>query len=48
MGRADMKFLVSILMDSPLYLTLSHEERLSLLVALTKEYPCLLNAPSII
>jgi len=48
MDRAKMKLLVSILMDSPLYLTLSHEERLSLLFALTKEYPYLSNDPSLI
>jgi hypothetical protein len=48
MGRAKMKLLVSILMETPLYLTLSHEERLSLLSTLTKEYPYLLNDPSII
>ena len=48
MDRAKMKLLVSILMDSPLYLTLSHEERLSLLFALTKEYPYLSNEPSLI
>lgn len=47
MGRAHMKLLVSILMDSPLYLTLSHEERLSLLIALTKDHPCLLNDLSV-
>ncbi len=44
MDKAKMKFLVSILKDSPLYVTLSHEERLSLLFALTRDYPCLLKA----
>jgi hypothetical protein len=44
MDRAKMKLLVSILMDSPLYPTLSHEERLSLLFTLTKDYPYLSKA----
>jgi len=48
MEWAKMRLLVSILMDSPLYLTLNHEERLSLLFALTKDYPHLLDAPSVV
>lgn len=41
MGRYKMKKLISILMESPLYLTLSVEERLSLLTRLEGSYPLL-------
>jgi len=46
--RVKMKLLVSILMDSPLYQTMSHEERLTLLFALAKDYPNLLDASSFV
>ena len=43
MDKGNMKILVSILMDSPLYMTLTHEERMALLFGLVKDYPYLLN-----
>ncbi len=43
MSRNTMKRLVSILMESPLYLTLSVSERRSLLASLTASYPFLLD-----
>jgi hypothetical protein len=43
MDRAKMRMLVSILMDSPLYMTMTHEERIALLFRLLKEYPSLNN-----
>jgi len=39
MSRDKTKNLVSILMESPLYLTLPVEERLSLVTKLTERYP---------
>ena len=44
MDRAKMRILVSILMDSPLYMTMTHEERIALLFRLIKEYPALNNS----
>ena len=41
MARHEIKNLVSILMESPLYLTLPVEERLSLITRLTGSYPFL-------
>jgi hypothetical protein len=41
MRREDMKELISILMNSPLYLTLSVEERYGLVVRLIQDYPLL-------
>jgi len=41
MDRARMKVLVSILKESPLYETISHEEKISLLFKLLKDYPSL-------
>ncbi len=43
MSRNAMKHLVSILMESPLYLTLSVSERRSLLENLTESYPFLME-----
>ena len=43
MDMAKMRMLVSILMDSPLYMTMTHEERIALLFRLVKEYPSLSN-----
>ena len=36
-----MKILVSILKESQLYMTMTHEEKIALLYRLLKEYPCL-------
>lgn len=44
MDRAKTKVLISILKDSPLYETLPHEEKISLLSRLEKEYPSLFSA----
>ncbi len=44
MEKARAKFLVSILRDSSLYQTMSHEEKMSLLSRLEKDYPTLFNA----
>lgn len=41
MARHRIKTLVSILMESPLYLTLPVEERLSLITRLAGSYPSL-------
>ncbi|MHB8880088.1 MAG: hypothetical protein ACYC69_01105 [Thermodesulfovibrionales bacterium] len=41
MDMAKMRMLVSILMDSPLYMTMTHEEKIALLFRLVKEYPSL-------
>ena len=41
MARNRIKNLVSILMESPFYLTLPVEERLSLITRLTGSYPSL-------
>ncbi len=41
MDKAKAKLLVSILMDSSLYQTMSHEEKISLLLRLEKDYPSL-------
>ncbi len=43
MEMAKMRMLVSILMDSPLYGTLTHEEKFALLFSLAKQYPALFN-----
>jgi len=42
--KITMKMLVSILMESQLYMTLTHEEKIALLTRLLKEYPYLGNA----
>ena len=39
-----MKILVSILKESELYMTMTHEEKIALLHQLLKEYPCLGNS----
>jgi hypothetical protein len=44
MDQLKAKALISILIDSPLYLTLSLEERNSLLLRLAASYPCLFSA----
>ena len=43
MDKEKMRMLVTILMDSPLYMTMTHEERMALLFRLVKDYPCLIN-----
>ncbi len=44
MDRAKAKVLVSILKDSSLYQTMSHEEKTSLLSRLEKDYPAIFDA----
>ncbi|MEJ2685326.1 MAG: hypothetical protein P8Z71_13150 [Candidatus Sulfobium sp.] len=44
MDKAKAKVLVSILKDSPLYHTMSHEEKNALLSRLEKDYPTIFNA----
>jgi hypothetical protein len=39
-----MRMLVSILKESQLYMTMTHEERIALLYRLLKEYPSLGNS----
>jgi hypothetical protein len=41
MDKAKAKILVSILMDSSLYHTMSHQEKISLLSRLERDYPSL-------
>jgi hypothetical protein len=41
MDMAKMRMLVSILRESPLYLTMTHEDKIALLFKLLKEYPFL-------
>ena len=41
MDKAKLKVLVDILMDSSLYETMTHDEKVSLLSQLEKDYPCL-------
>jgi hypothetical protein len=41
MDMTEMKMLVSILKESQLYRTMTHEERIALLFRLLKEYPFL-------
>jgi hypothetical protein len=36
-----MRMLVSILRESPLYMTMTHEDKIALLFKLLKEYPFL-------
>lgn len=43
MDKAKAKFLVSILRDSSLYQTMSHEEKISLLSRLEKECSTIFN-----
>ena len=43
MDRAKAKVLISILKDSSLYQTMSHEEKNSLLSRLEKDYPAIFN-----
>jgi hypothetical protein len=43
MNKGKMRMLVSILKESPLYITLTHEEKMSLLLGLAEEYPSLIN-----
>jgi hypothetical protein len=43
MDKAKAKFLVSILRDSSLYQTMSHEEKISLLARLEREYSTIFN-----
>jgi len=44
MDITKMRMLVSILRESQLYMTLTHEERIALLFRLLKEYPYLGNS----
>lgn len=44
MDKAKAKVLVSILKDSPLYETMSHEEKICLLSRLENDYPSIFNA----
>ncbi len=44
MDKAKAKVLVSILKDSPLYETMSHEEKISLLSRLQEDYPSIFGA----
>jgi hypothetical protein len=44
MDKAKAKVLVSILKDSSLYQTMSHEEKNSLLSRLEKDYPAIFDA----
>jgi hypothetical protein len=44
MDRAKIRVLVSILKESPLYETISHEEKIYLLFKLLKDYPLLFDA----
>jgi hypothetical protein len=41
MDKAKMKFLVSILKESPFYQSISHKEKIALLSGLLEEYPSL-------
>jgi hypothetical protein len=41
MDMANMRMLVSILKESQLYMTMTHEEKIALLFKLLKEYPFL-------
>jgi len=43
MDKSKAKFLVSILRDSSLYQTMSHEEKISLISRLEKEYSAIFN-----
>ncbi len=43
MDITTMRMLVSILKESQLYITMTHEERIALLFRLLKEYPSLGN-----
>jgi len=45
MDRGKIKALVDILMDSSLYETMTHDEKISLLSRLEKDYPSLFKAP---
>jgi len=42
--NATMKILVSILKESQLYMTMTHEEKIALLHRLLKEYPYIGNS----
>jgi len=44
MDKSKTKFLVSILRDSSLYQTMPHEEKISLLLRLEKEYSTIFYA----
>lgn len=44
MEKAKTKFLVSILKDSSLYQTMSHEEKIYLLSKIERDYPSIFNA----
>lgn len=46
MDITTMRLLVSILKESQLYITMTHEERIALLIRLLKEYPSLGNSLS--
>ncbi len=41
MGLIKLKTLVSILRESELYITMTHEEKIALLFRLVRDYPCL-------
>jgi hypothetical protein len=44
MDISTMKMLVSILKESQLYMTMTHEERIALMYKLLKDYPSLGNS----
>jgi len=44
MDTTTMRMLVSILKESQLYMSMTHEERIALLFRLLKEYPFLGNS----
>ena len=43
MDMTKMRMLVSILKESQLYCTMTHEEKITLLFSLAKQYPSLFN-----
>lgn len=43
MDKGKMRMLVTILMDSSLYETMTHEEKMALLFRLIKDYPALIS-----
>ncbi len=45
MDKAKTRVLVSILKDSSLYKTMSHQEKITLLSRLEEDYPSIFDAP---
>ncbi len=45
MEKGKTKFLVSILKDSSLYQTMTHEEKLILISKIENDYPSIFNSP---